>query len=66
MGAYMVLISQEFRERQLEIARKMTYIELKTDTSYMDQYTGAMFLPHTDISRFPSVMEMFHPKLSSK
>jgi len=60
MGAYMVLISQEFRERQLELARNMTYIELNTDTSYMDQYTGAMFLPHTEISRFPSVQKMFH------
>ena len=63
MGAYMVLISQDFRERQLNLARRMTYIELNTDTSYMDQYTGAMFLPHTEISRFPSVQEMFHSQM---
>jgi len=55
MGAYMVLVSREYRQRQLDLARRMTYIELNTDPDYMDQYTGALFLPHTDIKRFPSV-----------
>ncbi len=55
MGAYMVLISQEYRKRQIELARKMTYIELNTDSQYMDQYMGAMFLPHTNDDLFPSV-----------
>jgi uncharacterized 2Fe-2S/4Fe-4S cluster protein (DUF4445 family) len=55
MGAYMVLVSQEFKQRQIELARRMTYIELSTDPAYMNQYTGAIFLPHTDINRFPSI-----------
>ena len=55
MGAYMVLVSREFRQSQLELTRRMTYMELSTEPAYMDQYTGAMFLPHTDIKRFPSV-----------
>jgi uncharacterized 2Fe-2S/4Fe-4S cluster protein (DUF4445 family) len=55
MGAYMVLISQEYQKRQIELARKMTYIELNTDSLYMDQYMGAMFLPHTNEGLFPSV-----------
>jgi uncharacterized 2Fe-2S/4Fe-4S cluster protein (DUF4445 family) len=55
MGAYMVLVSQEFKQRQMELAQRMTYIELNTAPAYMDQYTGALFLPHTDINRFPSV-----------
>jgi uncharacterized 2Fe-2S/4Fe-4S cluster protein (DUF4445 family) len=55
MGAYMVLVSHEFKQRQMELARRMTYIELSTDPAYMNQYTGALFLPHTDINRFPSV-----------
>jgi hypothetical protein len=25
---------------------------------YMDHYSGAMFLPHTDLSHFPSVKKM--------
>ena len=35
----------------------MAYVELSTDPGYMDQYTGALFLPHTDRDRFPSVRE---------
>ncbi len=56
MGSYMVVVSQDFRQRQLELARRMTYLELNTDPAYMEQYTGALFLPHTDPSRFPSVV----------
>jgi hypothetical protein len=33
----------------------MTYLELNTSPTYMDQYTGALFLPHTDMGRFPTV-----------
>jgi uncharacterized 2Fe-2S/4Fe-4S cluster protein (DUF4445 family) len=57
MGAYMVLVSRETRQRQIEIARRMTNVELSTDPAYMNQYTGALFLPHTDSARFPSVKE---------
>ncbi len=56
-GSYMVLVSQEFRERQLEVASRMTYIDLSSDPQYMNQYTSAMFLPHTDIDLFPSVRD---------
>jgi NADH dehydrogenase FAD-containing subunit len=35
-----------------EVARKMTYIELNTEPDYMSEYTGALFLPHTDIDIF--------------
>jgi uncharacterized 2Fe-2S/4Fe-4S cluster protein (DUF4445 family) len=55
MGAYMVLVSQEYRKRQMELARRMTYIELSSDPSYIDMYTAALFLPHTDLDRFPTV-----------
>ncbi|MCL5096407.1 MAG: ASKHA domain-containing protein [Candidatus Omnitrophica bacterium] len=55
MGSYMVVVSQEFRQRQLQLAQRMTYLELNTDPSYMEQYTAALFLPHTDPDRFPSV-----------
>ncbi len=58
MGTYMVLLSKEYREKQLELARKMTYLELNTAPAYMDQYIGALFLPHTDIGRFPTVKKM--------
>ena len=55
-GSYMILVSQEFRENQISLAKRMTYMELSTDPSYMDQYTGALFIPHTNPKLFPSVM----------
>jgi hypothetical protein len=33
----------------------MTNIELSTIPEYMDHYTAALFLPHTDAARFPTV-----------
>ena len=54
MGSYIVLISQEYRRRQLALARRTTYIDLGSDPAYMDQYTAALFLPHTDRRLFPS------------
>jgi uncharacterized 2Fe-2S/4Fe-4S cluster protein (DUF4445 family) len=53
-GTAMSLVSPTHRQRQLEIAQRMTNIELSTTPEYMDQYTAALFLPHTDESRFPS------------
>lgn len=55
MGSYMVLVSKEFQERQLELAGRMTYLDLSSDPGYMDQYTAALFIPHTNPDRFPSV-----------
>jgi uncharacterized 2Fe-2S/4Fe-4S cluster protein (DUF4445 family) len=57
MGSYMVAVSQDYRQRQLNLAKRMTYLELNTNPSYMDQYTAALFLPHTDMNKFPSVSE---------
>jgi hypothetical protein len=35
----------------------MTNIELCDEPSYMDEYVGSLFLPHTDIGLFPTVRE---------
>jgi len=53
-GSYMTLISDKHRERQREQARRMTYLELSTTPAYMDQYTAALFLPHTNPAQFLS------------
>ncbi|MQY72082.1 MAG: DUF4445 domain-containing protein [Dehalococcoidia bacterium] len=55
LGAYLILIAEKNREIVDEMADKMTYIELNTEPSYMNEYTGALFLPHTDMVLFPSV-----------
>ena len=54
-GAYMALLRRDARARLTEIAGKMTYLELSADNSFFDAFTSALFLPHTDASRFPSV-----------
>ena len=55
IGTYMVLVSEKHRRLLSTTARRMTYMELNTDPSYMDQYSAALFLPHTDLAFFPSV-----------
>jgi uncharacterized 2Fe-2S/4Fe-4S cluster protein (DUF4445 family) len=54
-GAYLALLRKESRKRIKEIATSMTYIELSADNTFYDAFTSALFLPHTDIRRFPSV-----------
>ena len=56
-GAYLALLDWRKRERIIEIAKRMTYIELSADNSFYDAFTSALFLPHTDLDRFPSVAE---------
>jgi uncharacterized 2Fe-2S/4Fe-4S cluster protein (DUF4445 family) len=56
-GAYLALISEANRESVDAFSKRMTYVELNTDPGYMNEYTGALFLPHTDLSLFPSVRE---------
>jgi uncharacterized 2Fe-2S/4Fe-4S cluster protein (DUF4445 family) len=45
------------RREVVEIAKKMTYLELSADNTFYDQFMSALFLPHTDITAFPSVMK---------
>jgi uncharacterized 2Fe-2S/4Fe-4S cluster protein (DUF4445 family) len=54
-GAYMALLSRRIRRNLSEVAEKMTYLELSADNQFYEQFTSALFMPHTDIRRFPSV-----------
>jgi uncharacterized 2Fe-2S/4Fe-4S cluster protein (DUF4445 family) len=54
-GAYLALLDWRKREQLAEISKRMTYIELSADNSFYDAFTSALFLPHTDLSKFPSV-----------
>ena len=40
-----------------EIASNMTYLELSTYPGYMDYFVAACFIPHTDLSLFPTASE---------
>ncbi len=57
-GAYMALLSRESRRKIEEAARKMTYLELSADNTFYNEFTSALFLPHTDEARFPSVQRV--------
>ena len=56
-GSYLALIDYKLRQQITEIAAKMTYVELSADNKFYDAFMSAMFLPHTDMSLFPSVAE---------
>jgi uncharacterized 2Fe-2S/4Fe-4S cluster protein (DUF4445 family) len=56
-GAKMALVSRAALEAADAVARDVTYFELSTDPAYMEEYTAALFFPHTDASLFPSVTD---------
>jgi len=58
LGAFTALLCRDMRREVTEIARKMTYLELSADNRFMEQFTSALFLPHTDTAAFPSVMRL--------
>jgi uncharacterized 2Fe-2S/4Fe-4S cluster protein (DUF4445 family) len=55
-GAYYALLDWRNRHRISDIAASMTYIELSADNSFYEAFMSAMFLPHTDLESFPSVV----------
>jgi len=62
LGAFHSLVSRATRRQVIEIAKKMTYLELSADNTFYDQFMSALFLPHTDITAFPSVMRVLEGK----
>jgi uncharacterized 2Fe-2S/4Fe-4S cluster protein (DUF4445 family) len=56
-GAYLALLNRHERERVTQIASRMTYIELSADNTFYEAFTSALFLPHTDLTKFPTVAE---------
>ncbi|MFH2092314.1 MAG: ASKHA domain-containing protein [Pseudomonadota bacterium] len=57
-GAYMALLSNTHRSQAVAISNAMTYLDFSTNTSFMEEFTRAQFLPHTDGNLFPSVKIM--------
>lgn len=60
-GAKMALLSQEALQEIHKIAGAMTYLELSTNHRYMNEYSSCLFLPHTNIEKFPSLMNAAQP-----
>jgi len=56
-GSRQILLSYDATKTANDIARKTTYFELSVDPGYMDEYMAALFFPHTDLKKFPSVVK---------
>ena len=53
-GARLALLSDDMRREMTEIFEELTYIELSVDNDFYDEFSSALFIPHTDIDEFPS------------
>lgn len=56
-GACLALLSRDAYKKAEEIGKMITYLELSVGTTFMDEYVSALFLPHTDLSLFPSAQK---------
>ncbi|MEW6754785.1 MAG: ASKHA domain-containing protein, partial [Candidatus Latescibacterota bacterium] len=56
-GARMALLSRQAATAAHQIAGRMTNLELCEEPTYMGEYVGSLFLPHTDIDLFPTVKQ---------
>jgi uncharacterized 2Fe-2S/4Fe-4S cluster protein (DUF4445 family) len=54
-GASMALVSTRDREEIFRIRDQITYLELNVNQEFMNLFSAARFIPHTDRSLFPSV-----------
>jgi uncharacterized 2Fe-2S/4Fe-4S cluster protein (DUF4445 family) len=57
-GAAKGLVSKQARKMIQEIRDRITYIELNVNQEFMNLFSAARFIPHTDKSLFPSVHPM--------
>jgi uncharacterized 2Fe-2S/4Fe-4S cluster protein (DUF4445 family) len=55
LGARMTVLTNRMREDIVGVINMMTNFELSETPSYMDNYVAALFLPHTDMDRFPTL-----------
>ena len=57
-GARHILLSQEKLHEAETIVQNMTYIDLSANNMFFNEFTAALFLPHTNIDLFPSVKDL--------
>ena len=54
-GAAMVLTAESAFDEIGRIRDRITYIELNVNQDFMNRFSAAKFIPHTDAGRFPSI-----------
>jgi uncharacterized 2Fe-2S/4Fe-4S cluster protein (DUF4445 family) len=57
-GATLALFSRDALNEVDTIRDAVTYMELNVNQDFMNRFSAAKFIPHTDLSRFPSVREV--------
>ncbi len=57
LGARMSSLTNRIRQDVFEVTKKMTNFELSETPSYMNNYVAAMFIPHTEIEKFPRLKQ---------
>lgn len=62
LGARLLSFSQALLKEAERISLMMTNLELSNHTGFMNEFMAAMFLPHTDVSAFPLVLERLRLK----
>ena len=55
LGAKALLLDRWAIKEVEDITKKITYLEMNVRGDFMNKLTGALFLPHTDRGRFPTV-----------
>ena len=53
-GTKLCLLSSKMRKEAEDIYRAMTYLDLSSSQMFFDEYSSALFLPHTDLGQFPT------------
>jgi uncharacterized 2Fe-2S/4Fe-4S cluster protein (DUF4445 family) len=54
-GAALVLQSEKYHDEIDQIRDRITYLELNVNQDFMNRFSAAKFLPHTNTKLFPSV-----------
>ena len=54
-GAALALTSENAVDEIDRIRDRITYLELNVNQDFMNRFSAAKFIPHTDLGRFPSV-----------
>ncbi len=57
-GARMALISTKIREVAVNITEKMSYLELAKEVDFQEEFMKALYFPHKETERFPSIAKL--------
>jgi uncharacterized 2Fe-2S/4Fe-4S cluster protein (DUF4445 family) len=50
----MALLSDDYRNEAIKVSKNMIYIDFSSNSPFMDEFTSALFLPHTNLNALPS------------